>query len=235
MSENHEHSQESSFWQEAAGGPVDVRRLTSGRPFCAGVLIVREGRLLVTLSAEDISAAEASGTDWNVGGVGGGQEPGEEVWDCAAREGFEELGVQVRLLSSPRTYLHDIDGDLLRRSRSDDRPAPFMLQRQRNADAATPYKPGLPAGPFTYLCMFAAELAEEPASFKPDDPDIAALVWMPLSDWGVLDKAPTFARLSELGATIAAGGPIAEDARVHLPSAETLRVAGPLLARGFEG
>ena len=225
-------SEDDRLWRGATADAVEVRRLTSGRPFCAGVLLVRGGALLTTLSADGIDAAEAGGTDWFVGGVGGGQEPGEDIWECALREAQEELGAPVRLVPSARTYLHDIDSDDLRESRTGDRPAPFIVQRVKNADATTPFKPGLPAGPFTYFCTFLAELVDEDAVFQPDDPDIAALVWMPLNAGSALAGGVTFEDLTAAGATVAAGGPIAGDARIHLRSTETLRVAGPLLAAG---
>jgi 8-oxo-dGTP pyrophosphatase MutT (NUDIX family) len=191
---------------------------------------MRDGKVLSVLSADGIDAAGADGTDWFVSGVGGGQEAGESVWDCALREAKEELGVPVRLVPSPRTYLHDIDSDDFRVSRSRDQPAPFIVQRVQNPDATTPFKPGLPAGPFTYFCMFLAELVDEDPVFRPDDPDIGALVWTPLNAEGVFAGSVTFAELTAAGATVAAGGPIAGNARIHVRKHETLRVAGPLLA-----
>lgn len=220
------------LWGGATRGAVEVRGLTEGRPFCAGVLVVRDGSVLTAFSGGGVDDGQAGGADWFVGGVGGGQEPGEDVWGCALREAQEELGVPVRLVSSLRTYLHDIDGDELRESRSEERPAPFIVQRVRNADAATPFKPGLPAGPFTYFCMFLAELVDEDPVFRPDDPDIGALVWLPLNSEDAFAGGATFADLTAAGARVAAGGPIADHARIHVRRTETLRVAGPLLAAG---
>ncbi|MFC3494460.1 NUDIX domain-containing protein [Glycomyces rhizosphaerae] len=231
----HTDSVDERLWREADSGTAEVRRLTGGRPFCAGVLLVRDGRVLTTLAADGVDAVDASGTDWFVGGVGGGQEPGEDIWDCALREAREELGVPVRLVPSERTYLHDIDGDELREARTDDAPAPFILQRVRNADPTTPFRPDLPAGPFTYFCMFLAEFVDEEVAFTPDDPDIAALVWMPLKAGAQIGEGVAFADLTAAGATVAAGGPIAAEARIHLRRTETLRVAGPLLAAGISG
>jgi 8-oxo-dGTP pyrophosphatase MutT (NUDIX family) len=230
MTREHADSIDERLWRDADAGTVEVRRLTGGRPFCAGVLLVRDGKVLTTLHADGVDAVDASGTDWHVGGVGGGMEPGEDLWDCALREAREELGVPVRLVPSERTYLHDIDGDELREARTDDAPAPFILQRFKNEFPFTPYRPDLPAGPFTYFCMFLAEFVEEPVAFTPDDPDIAALVWVPLNAGALIAAGATFADLTAAGTTIAAGGPIAPRARIHLTRTETLRVAGPLLA-----
>jgi 8-oxo-dGTP pyrophosphatase MutT (NUDIX family) len=223
-------STEARIWQEADAGTVAVRRLTAGRPFCAGVLLVRDGKVLTTLSADGVDAVDAGGTDWYVGGVGGGMEPGEDPWECALREAREELGVPVRLVPAERTYLHDIESDTLRESHTDDAPAPYIVHRHRNPDPTIPYRPDLPFGPYTYFCMFLAEFIDEPDAFEPDDPDIAALVWMPLRTGSLFGEGTTFADLTATGATIAAGGPIADEARIHLTRTESLRVAGPLLA-----
>ena len=229
MSLAHNGSADQRLWNEAASGVAEIRLLTTGRPFCAGVLLVRDGRLLATLNADGVDAADADGADWFVGGVGGGQEPGEDIWDCALREAREELGVPVRLVPSPRTHLHDIDSDELRQARTKDEPAPFIVQRVRNPDATTPFRPDLPAGPFTYFCMFLAEFIDDEVRFRPDDPDIAALVWMPLAAEDAFTGGVTFADLAAKGATIAAGGPIAASAGIHVRATETLRLAGPLL------
>jgi 8-oxo-dGTP pyrophosphatase MutT (NUDIX family) len=221
---------EDQIWQEADAGTVAVRRLTAGRPFCAGVLLVRDGKVLTTFSADGVDAVDASGTDWYVGGVGGGQEPGEDPWECALREAREELGAPVRLVASSRTYLHDIETDTLREALTDDAPAPYIVHRFRNPDPTKRFRPDLPFGPFTYFCMFLAEFIEEPSGFEPDDPDIAALVWMPLRTGSLFGEGATFADLTATGATVAAGGPIAADARIHLTRTESLRIAGPLLA-----
>lgn len=218
---------EEQLWN-ADSGTVEFRRLTAGRPFCGGVLLVRDGKVLTTFAADGVDAVDASGTDWYVGGVGGGMEPGEDPWACALREAREELGVPVRLVPATRTFLHDIETDELRESRTDDAPAPFIVHRSPNPDPNKPFRPDLPSGPYTYFCMFLAEFIGEPTAFAPEDPDIAALVWMPLRTGALFGPTTTFADLT--GASIAAGGPIADDARIHLMRTESLRVAGPLLA-----
>jgi 8-oxo-dGTP pyrophosphatase MutT (NUDIX family) len=235
MAREHTDSVDERLWRAADAGAVPVRELTGGRPFCAGVLLVRDGKVLTTLFADGVDAVDASGSDWHVGGVGGGMEPGEDIWDCALREAREELGVPVRLIASERTYLHDIDTDELREARTDDVPAPFIVQRFKNDHPFTPFRPDLPAGPFTYFCMFLAEFEEEPVAFTPDDPDIAALVWLPLNAGSLIADGTTFADLTAAGTTVASGGPIAADARIHLTRTETLRVAGPLLAAADTG
>ena len=64
---------------------LDVAALTEGQPFCAGVVLMVDGRLVLTLNHDHLPAA-LSGTALRVGGVGGGQEAGETIRECAMRE-----------------------------------------------------------------------------------------------------------------------------------------------------
>jgi|tagenome__1003787_1003787.scaffolds.fasta_scaffold20094011_2 8-oxo-dGTP pyrophosphatase MutT (NUDIX family) len=222
---------ERELWHQGTDGRLSPRLLTGGRPFCAGILIEQDGNILATLSADNIAARDASGTDWFVGGVGGGQEPGEDLWECARREAREELGVGVELRSASVSYLHDIGDNSLHETRSVDEPAPFVLQRLKNSDPTKPFKPGNPAGHYTYLGLFLGRLNQADAVFRPNDDDIAALVWIPLKHWGVLADSPSWEQLATLGATIAAGGPIDAGARIHVSTNETLNVVAPLLVK----
>jgi 8-oxo-dGTP pyrophosphatase MutT (NUDIX family) len=225
---------EDRAWQDGRSAPFSVRRLTAGRPFCAGVLVTVDGSLLVTLSADTGGYADGYGGELLVGGVGGGQEPGEDVWGTAIREAAEELGVTAELLPSPRTYLHDLDSDSIVRSRSVDEPAPFALQRARNQDATTPFRPGLPTGPYTYFSLFLARLTRPNPVFVPADDDVVALLWLPLAHWHVLDDRPPLRDLIALGATVAVGRTVPADVRIALPARESLRTVAPLLARDLQ-
>jgi 8-oxo-dGTP pyrophosphatase MutT (NUDIX family) len=218
---------EDRAWPDGRRAPFSVRSLTAGRPFCAGVLITVDGSLLVTLSA----GADGHGGELVVGGVGGGQEPGEDVWATAGREAAEELGVPVELLPWPLTYLHDLDSDSIVLGRTVDEPAPFALQRARNQDPTTPFRPGLPAGPYTYFALFLARTIRPDPVFVPADDDVVALLWLPLAHWDMLDDRPALRDLTARGATVAAGRPVPGDVRIALPARESLRTVAPLLAR----
>jgi 8-oxo-dGTP pyrophosphatase MutT (NUDIX family) len=224
-------ARDEELWERATRGQLATDLLTTDRPFCAGVLLVRDGGILVSLSVPDVAARDADGTDWFIGGVGGGQEPGEDLWECARREAREELGLEPELVAAPLTYLHDIDHDQLWSTRAEDTPAPFVLQRLANSDPTKPFKPGLPVGPYIYLGLFLAQVADPTAAFMPNDDDIAALAWIPLRHWAELDNTPQWQRLVAMGAKIAAGGHINADARIHLSKSESLAVTAPLLAR----
>jgi hypothetical protein len=67
---------------------LDLEHLTSGQPFCAGVVVVERGRLLVTIAAADLETSPV----WRVGGVGGGQESGETILQCAVAQ-LRVLGI----------------------------------------------------------------------------------------------------------------------------------------------
>jgi len=222
---------ERELWREGTTGQLSPRSLTGGRPFCAGIVIERGGRVLATLSAGNVAARDADGRSWLVGGVGGGQEPGENLWECARREAREELGLPVELVSAPVSYLHDISDNTLYQTRSIDQPAPLVLQRLKNADPAKPFKPGNPAGHYTYLALFLARLSESDAVFRPADDDIAALVWIPLKHWAALENGLSWERLMTLGASIAGGGPIDAGARIQVSATETLNVVATLLVK----
>lgn len=221
---------EDSRWRRTVGAVFSPMELTGDRPFCAGVLIVRDDRLLVTLSADGVDALDADGASWFVGGVGGGQEQSESLWDCARREALEELGISVELCASPVTYMHDINTGAVVPTRSSDSPAPFAVQRLLNRDAGKPFRPGLPFGPYTYFGLFLARIPDEEAVLRSSDDDVAALVWLPLSSWSLLDSPISFRTLLAAGASIAAGGPISPDAVIHIKDSESLRTVAPLLA-----
>lgn len=62
----------------------------------AGVLIVREGRILLSPRGD------------RLGWIGGSCHPGESAVECARREAREEIGCDVDVLHSPVTYLEDL-------------------------------------------------------------------------------------------------------------------------------
>jgi 8-oxo-dGTP pyrophosphatase MutT (NUDIX family) len=165
-----------------------------------------------------------------MGGVGGGQEPGEDVWATARREAREELGVGVELIGSSITHVRDLDDKSSWTTTTVDNLAPFALQRMVNEDPDTPFKPGLPAGPFTYFALFLARIERIDLDLDPSgDDDIAALVWIPLGLLSTLrHTSTTGACLVERGARVAAGS-LAPDARVRLAAKESLADLGELL------
>lgn len=126
----------------------NIEKLTQGQPFCAGVVLVRDGKVAVTLNEDGLPHAAPAGM-LRIGGVGGGQEPGETLPECALREAKEELGTErVTLKDAGKTFIHDMDTEEIAAIRCSDRIAPFLLQRRTSPNPHRPYKPGLPTGPY---------------------------------------------------------------------------------------
>jgi 8-oxo-dGTP pyrophosphatase MutT (NUDIX family) len=204
---------------------ISIRVITEGQPFCAGVLHVLDGRLLCTLSSEGMAAERQSG--WRLGGVGGGQEPGETIWECARREAREELGHEVDLVSSPVTYVHDAETGEVGSVHCVDFVAPFCLERRPNADPDKPFRPGLPTGPFTYFGLFLMN-STHAHLFRPGD-DAEALLWMPLAHWEGLNKGVTLGDVIDFGGKVIAPRKIDLLMRIWLPPYESLVTVAPLL------
>ncbi|HEX6121662.1 MAG TPA: NUDIX domain-containing protein [Ktedonobacterales bacterium] len=206
--------------------PLDVARLTAGQPFCAGVVIVEDGRLLVTLNT-DWLPAELDGTAWRVGGVGGGQEPGETISECALREAREELCAEVARIPADTTYYHDLDTGELAPVRCVDLVPPLLFQRRRNAQPEVPFRPGLPAGPYTYLALYLATLPN-PAVIQPGD-DVEGLLYVPLTEWDLLTTMPTLQDALRCGARLIERQPLDRGRRLYLRDDESATVVASLL------
>ena len=214
---------ENRTWEASRDVGLDVAALTRGRPCCAGVLVVERGGLLTTLSSPHGPAALQHGNEWYVGGVGGGQEPDEDVWGTAQREAREELGVPVELLPSLITHVQDLDDGTSWTATATDAIAPFGLQRVRNENANRPFKPGLPTGPFTYFALFLARFTSDSGELDHrGDEDIAALFWTPLDLLTrMVDQAVTVRHLLAGGGRMATGE-VTTDALVRLSPRESL-------------
>ncbi|QBD83051.1 NUDIX domain-containing protein [Ktedonosporobacter rubrisoli] len=210
---------------------LNVQHMTKNQPFCAGVIIIQDGYLVVTLNIDGLPPAIARDCTWRVGGVGGGQEPNETVWQCAQREAREELSTEIELLSSPSTYFHDIDtGDLYEVSCTDT-IAPLLLERQSNLFPYTPYRPGLPAGPYTYFCLLFAQPVQP--HIQPGD-DVVGLLLLPLSQWAMLQSRPSLESLLEHGARLISPQPFPLHGRLWLPPNESFGTVVPLLQQHSE-
>ena len=61
---------------------LDLAALTDDQPFCAGLVLGHRGRLVLTLN-DDHLPTEIRHPALRVGGVGGCQEPREDIWECA--------------------------------------------------------------------------------------------------------------------------------------------------------
>lgn len=206
---------------------LNVETLTDNQPFCAGIIWVRDGKIAATLNPDGIPE-QLGDAVLRLGGVGGGQEPGESIIECAVREAKEELGNdRVRLISSNTTYFHDMDTDEIVQVRCTDATAPYLLQRKTSKHPDKPYKPGLPTGKYVYFCLYLGETDE--AKINPDD-DVAGILFVPLERWPLLSSVETITlgSMLETGAELLEAYEIPRHTRLWMPDNESLRVVVPL-------
>jgi 8-oxo-dGTP pyrophosphatase MutT (NUDIX family) len=206
---------------------LDVAALTAGQPFCAGVILMIERQLVLTLNHDHLPQ-ELQEVALRVGGVGGGQEAGETIWECAAREAREEVGCDVKLINAPRTYLRERGGPL-RRTRCRDEIAPLLFEWFPNKTPDEPYAPGLPTGPLLYGAMF---LAQPKATVRPAD--VEGLLLISPAMWSLVDDQATLCELMESGATLIERRPIRRDTPLWAFPEESMRAVCELAERDAE-
>jgi 8-oxo-dGTP pyrophosphatase MutT (NUDIX family) len=192
---------------------LDVSATTQGQPFCAGVVLLLDGRVVLTLNRD-----HAPDGALRVGGVGGGQEPGETIRECAEREALEEVGCEVKLISSPRTYLRELPSGTTRLARCRDDVAPLLFEWWDRADPA-PYAPGLPAGPRIYGAIFLGRAS------SPDllPADVEGLLVIPLELWGLVDREVTIREAVDAGAVLMERKPLELELRLWSFPEESMR------------
>jgi len=198
---------------------VELAALTH-EPFCAGVVLLHEGRLALTLNVDHLPAA-VERPALRVGGVGGGQAPGESVWDCAYREALEELGVPVHLVPADETWLVDIElsGDA-RRVDTGDGIAPLLVTREERPNPDVAFAGGLPTGPVLWTATFLATAEEAP---RPGD--VAGLLLLPPDRLGDLDATPTVEEIAAAGGEVLADEPPPPETRLWLHPHDGIRLA----------
>jgi ADP-ribose pyrophosphatase YjhB (NUDIX family) len=198
-------------------GSLNVEELTRNQPFCAGVVLIRNGKILVTLN-NDLNGDQKNGF-LRVGGVGGGQEINETIAECALREGKEELETDhVRLIPSDVTFFHDMDtGEIVQIQATDVIP-PYLVQRVTSRTPDQPYKPGLPFGPYLYFGIYLCASSE--IDLLPGD-DVDALLDVPLDKWDLLLEKPALASLLEHEFDLYEQRVLNRDIRVVVPENES--------------
>lgn len=162
--------------------PVNIEELTSNQPFCAGVILFKKDKIITTLNTDGLPNQWENNV-LRIGAVGGGQEPGESIVECAIREAAEELSVNesnIELNHSKVTYFNDMDTGEVKEIKSEDKIAPFLFQRQINIHPQTPYKPGLPVGQHIFFSLYIGRILNE--DIFPGD-DVEGLLLVPLDQW----------------------------------------------------
>jgi 8-oxo-dGTP pyrophosphatase MutT (NUDIX family) len=183
-----------------------------------------DGRLVLTLNHDHLPT-QLEGAALRVGGVGGGQEPGETIWECAMREAREEAKRAVKLISASRTYLMGPDGPL-RSVRCRDDIAPLLFEWGPNPTPDEPYAPDLPAGPLLYNAMF---LARPDGAVRPGD--VEGLLLMPPTAWPLVQRQGTIREALEEGASLLERAPIPHDTRLWSFPEDSMKAVCELIAR----
>jgi 8-oxo-dGTP pyrophosphatase MutT (NUDIX family) len=184
-----------------------------------------DGQLVTTLNHDHLPV-DLGGTALRVGGVGGGQEPGETIWECAAREALEEVGCEVELIRSPRTYLRETPDGVLRQARCRDEVAPLLFEWGERSDPA-PYAPGLPSGSRLYGAMFLGR----PASGELRPADVEGLLMMPPSAWSLVERGVKLRDALDAGISLLEREPLPRDARLWSFPEESMRAVCELAGR----
>lgn len=174
---------------------TNLEKLTLDQPFCGGVCVWHESRLLFTIAKQHRWKKAADGhVVIPVAWVGGGQDIGENVRECALREAVEELGCPVSLISSPDTFWFD-NGRACPPTSLSDPVLPVLIEMRAGLDE--PYKPGLPIGPIVYVVIYRGRLLGE---VKPDD--VPGIIEVPIKHCGPLSEGMTVHRAKELAVPI---------------------------------
>lgn len=194
---------------------LDVRHITNNQPFRAGVILIHNGNLVVTLHSDGLPSNLANTTTLRVDGIGGErQEFGETIWGCAMREAQETLASPLQLHTSPVSYFHDIDTGELYEVRCSDTLAPLLLERQSNLFPYTPYRPGLPGGPYSYAALFLARTQQ--LQVQPDH-NIKGLLLLPPQIWPQLQQLQQSQQPSDLEAMLQQGAQLLESSPLPRP------------------
>lgn len=187
-----------------------IDELVAGQPFCSGVIVWQDDRMVFTVgkakdwTQESCESSVVAPISW----VGGGQELGESPMQCAAREGIEEIGGDLVLYDSSETFWFQ-DGKPVTGARLRDlcRPSVVLLY----ASSGEPYKTGLPAGPFVWVALYQA------TANKPLQPvDVPGLLLVTLTDLPMLMAGISVAQCHKMGIPIMLKDELADDLVLRL-------------------
>ncbi|GLV56459.1 hypothetical protein KDH_33000 [Dictyobacter sp. S3.2.2.5] len=207
---------------------IDLRHLTTNQPFCAGVILLQQGQLIVRLNTDYLPSQKGKQTAaYRIRGLGGDQKQGETIWECALREAQEKLQVELQLLPSASTYFHEIDTGEQYPVTSTDIIPPFLLERQSNLYPYTPLRPGLPTGPYTYYCLFLARTLQPLTRAGTTE----GLLYIRPELWPTLLQQPTLESILQQGASILDGSGLSHQRPLWVPSWESVALAASLLQK----
>jgi 8-oxo-dGTP pyrophosphatase MutT (NUDIX family) len=168
--------------------------LVGSSKWFAGVHVVEDGRLLLTVAGENPEIPGPPPPRAHVRWIGGGSLPGESYLECAEREALEELGCEVEVLHTGETIV-ELKPDPPERVELEDRPAPLLVQR---------YLDGI------VLVIYRARPLGDP---RPAD--VERLAWVPLCAVEALPNGVLPADLHAHGIQLL-GPPPPPDARLFI-------------------
>jgi hypothetical protein len=207
---------------------IDVRHVTTNQPFYAGVILIHQGQLVITLHTDHIpTKREHQSTVYRVMGTGGDQVPGESIWECAIREVKEKLQLQAQLRPSSIMYFHEVDTGEIYPIQCLDATPPFLLERQSNRYPYVPLRPRLPVGPYTYFGIFLTE-ALQPITL-PDN--VEGILYIPLKLWSTLLQQPTLETILQQGATLLEHTTLPKQRQLWVHSGDVFTMAVSLLQK----
>lgn len=208
---------------------IDVRHLTTNQPFCAGVLLLQQQQLLLTLTSDRLPVSLNQKQFYRVGGMGGRQQSRmESLWDCARRQALEKIGQEVDLISAPQTFFHDIDSGEQYSVTCTDAIKPFLFERLSNLYPYTPYRSHLPGGPYTYFCLF---LARSQSQLYQPGVHINGLLCLPRPLWPQLSLQPQLESLLQQGAEVIENQPLTRTHRLWVHPNESFGLTFSLLEK----
>jgi ADP-ribose pyrophosphatase YjhB (NUDIX family) len=156
--------------------------LLDGKGWYAGVKIVEEGRMLLSVRVGPPIIPSPPGATIHLRWIGGGGATGETPVACAQREAREEISCAVEIEHSHATYTRTPPGPYSRVHLTD-RPAPLLHEFWERLGESS--------------ILYRARLVGEP---RPGD--VPALAWVPLTAIAPLTDGVPYSRLSRLGVEV---------------------------------
>ena len=188
--------------------------LLDSKGWYAGVKIVEEGRMLLSVRVGAPIIPAPPGASVHLRWIGGGGVPGETPVACAQREAREELTCPVEIEHSPTTYVRKPPGPFSQVQLSD-RPAPLLHEFWADLDESS--------------ILYRARLLDEP---QPGD--VPALAWVPLAAVATLIEGVPYGRIAELGIEVLGNPSVDGSATAFIGELGSEVFFSELVAKGLE-
>jgi 8-oxo-dGTP pyrophosphatase MutT (NUDIX family) len=207
---------------------IDVRHITINQPFYAGVILIQQGRLIITLHTDNVPTQKTNqATAYRVMGPYGSQEAGETIWECAIREAKEKLRIEVQLRPSPIMYFHEVDTGEINPVSCTDAVPPLLLERQSNLYPYVPLRRGLPVGPYSYFGVFLTQ----PLQSITQSDNVEGILSIPLNLWPALLQQPALETILQQGATLLERTPLPRQRQLWVHPGDAFTMAVSLLQK----